>query len=389
MSRIKELFYIVFILLCLFAFSGCSQQTNHLPDTPLQIDGLTFEERVESAYAEQFIIDRYNNGYSVIFTADGAKYLLCPASDPIPGGMDNDISIIYTPADNVYMAATSVMGLFDELNSGCAVKFSGTTAENWHIEYAKNALNKGNMLYAGKYSEPDYELLLTKGCSLAIESTMIEHTPDVKEKLQELGITVFVDYSSYESHPLGRCEWIKVYGEMLGKSKQAEQLFEEQAAKLEKLNTLTSTNKTAAFFYIGSAGQAVTRKPGDYITKMIELAGGKNVFDNISKGGFSSVTLEWEEFYTTAKDADFIIYNSTIDGELRTIDDLTAKNELLKDFKAVKNNNVWCLSNNLYQETMKTGSVIADFNSVFTGNTDNYPPVFLYKLESGDSNNKK
>ena len=216
---------------------------------------------------------------------------------------------------------------------------------------------------------------------------MVEHTPDVKEKLQELGITVFVDYSSYESHPLGRCEWIKVYGEMLGKGEQAKRLFEEQSSKLQSLDTLKATDKTAVFFYINSAGQAVTRKPGDYITKMIELAGGKNVFDNISGGGFSSVTLEWEEFYTTAKDADFIIYNSTIDGELRTVDELISKNELLRDFKAVKENNVWCITNNLYQETMKTGSVIADFNSVFTGNTEHYPPVFLYKLESGDSDN--
>lgn len=385
MSKINILLYIISIIFFSLVLSGCDK-ADTLPDTPMQIDGLTFEERVELAYAKQFVIDRYCDGYSVIYAADGAKYLLSPTVGTVPSGIDDDINIIYTPTENVYMAATSVMGLFDELDSGSAVKFSGTTAENWHIEYAKNALSSGNMLYAGKYSEPDYELLLTNGCSLAIESTMVEHTPDVKEKLRELGITVFVDYSSYESHPLGRCEWIKAYGEMLGKREQAEQLFEEQSEKLKNLDTLKATNKTAVFFYINSAGQAVTRKSGDYVTKMIELAGGRNVFDNLGGGGFSSVTLEWEEFYTTAKDADFIIYNSTIDGQLKTIDELISKNELLKDFKAVKENNVWCITNNLYQETMKTGSVIADFNAVFTGNTDIFPPEFLYRLESGDSN---
>jgi iron complex transport system substrate-binding protein len=44
-----------------------------------------------------------------------------------------------------------------------------------------------------------------------------------------------------------------------------------------------------------------------------------------------------EEFYATAKDADFIIYNSTIDGEISSLDELIAKNSLLADFKAVKN----------------------------------------------------
>ena len=41
-------------------------------------------------------------------------------------------------------------------------------------------------------------------CDLAVESTMILHTPKVQEMIEDLDIPVFVDYSSYESHPLGR-----------------------------------------------------------------------------------------------------------------------------------------------------------------------------------------
>ena len=43
--------------------------------------------------------------------------------------------------------------------------------------------------------------------------------------IEDLDIPVFVDYSSYESHPLGRTEWIKVYGAMLNKEKEAEAFF--------------------------------------------------------------------------------------------------------------------------------------------------------------------
>ena len=77
------------------------------------------------------------------------------------------------------------------------------------------------MLYAGKYRMPDYELILSKGCDLAIENTMIFHDPEVKEKLEELGIPVIVETSSYESDPLGRLEWIKLYGALFGKEKEA------------------------------------------------------------------------------------------------------------------------------------------------------------------------
>ena len=64
-------------------------------------------------------------------------------------------------------------------------------------------MEKGDILYAGKYSKPDYELILANGCKLAIESTMINHTPDVKEKLEELGIPVLVEQSSYENASAG------------------------------------------------------------------------------------------------------------------------------------------------------------------------------------------
>ena len=120
---------------------------------------------------------------------------------------------------------------------------------------------------------------------------------------------------------------------------------------------------------------------------MIELGGGENVFHDLGNGsGMSTVTMEMEEFYSKAKDADFIIYNSTIDGELSDVEELVSKNKLLEDFKAVKEDNVWCTKDNLFQETMKLGSVISDFNLIFTGEWTENSPQFLYKLEGGGEN---
>ena len=101
------------------------------------------------------------------------------------------------------------------------------------------------------------------------------------------------------------------------------------------------------------------------------------MFDNAS----SAVTVEPEIFYETAKDADYIIYNSTISGEINSVDEIISKYELLAGFKAVENGNVWCTKNNLFQETMKLGTVIRDFNAIFTDTADENPPEFLYKPE--------
>ena len=73
--------------------------------------------------------------------------------------------------------------------------------------------------------------------------------------------------------------------------------------------------------------------------------------------------------------------NSTIDGNLASIDDLLAKNSLFADFKAVQNGNVWCIGKNLYQDTMDTGSIIHDFHEILNRlSADNFLLFHLQKL---------
>lgn len=367
---------------------GCDKNANfsdekNVSSTTAQA-GLILTEHVQNEYAEQFSIDRYEGGFSMITTMKGKRYLVVPEGKEIPENTELDgVSVIKQPAKNFYIAATSAMGLFAEIGALDAVKFSGAKAEDWYVKAAKTAMERGEIVYAGKYREPDYELLLSGGCTLSIQSTMIEHSPAVKEKLEELGIPVFIDYASYEPHPLGRSEWIKVYAEMCGKAPEAAEFFSAQSEKSKRLENLQPTGKTAAFFYINSSGLAVTRKSNDYITRMIELAGGSSVFNEVSvsdrDSAMSTAVMELEKFYTSAKDADIIIYNSTIGGEINSVSELIKKSPLLAEFKAVKENNVWCTHENVYQETTKLGTMIEDFHTVFTGSGE--PTTFLYKLE--------
>lgn len=340
------------------------------------------ESRMELLYAKNFCVDYYAEGYKLISVADGSRFLVVPENAAVPEGIDSDIVTLFQPIDHIYLVATAAMCLFDALDSLPAISLSGTDAEGWYIENARKAMEDGDILYAGKYSKPDYELILANGCKLAIESTMINHTPDVKEKLEELGIPVFVEQSSYETHPLGRTEWIKLYAAMMDKEDEANRLFEEQASYLNSVANLEKTDKTVAFFYISSSGSAIARKSGDYLAKMIELAGGTYIFDHLGdpEKATSTVTLEMEDFYATAKDADFIIYNSTIDGGVQTLKELLAKNELLADFKAVQNGNVWCTTKNLYQETTQLGLMISDIHTMLTDDGTMSELNFMFKL---------
>lgn len=368
-------------VLFLFFVVGCSKSVQ-VSNRDLG-NGWEIDSSMPLQYATQFSVDYYAGGYKLISLSDNSRFLIVPENTKAPAGIDTDITVLYQPIRNIYLVATSAMCLFDALDSLDAIGLSGTKAENWYSENARSAMKNGKILYAGKYSEPDYELILSSGCKLAVESTMISHAPEVKEKLLDLGISVLIDQSSLEKHPLGRTEWIKFYAALLNKESEAEDLFADQVEFLNEAAAQKNTGKTVAFFYISTSGYAVARKSGDYITKMIELAGGNYIFSDLGdpETATSTVTLEMEKFYATAKDADFIIYNSTIGGELKNLDELIAKNELLRDFKAVQTGNVWCTNQNLFQETTQLGRMIFDINRMLVQNNPAITKLdFLYKL---------
>ena len=93
------------------------------------------------------------------------------------------------------------------------------------------------------------------------------------------------------------------------------------------------------------------------------------------------MNIQTETFYDIAHDADILIYNSTIDGELETADQLIEKSSVLADFKAVKEGNVWCTGQNMFQQTTGAADMICDLNAVFTDKAESTELTYLHKLK--------
>lgn len=373
---------IIFLLFLLFALTGCdSRKSGSESDLG---NGWKPVKHMKLKYAKQFSVYYYKDGYKLIRLHDGSKFLVVPEGKDAPNGIDKKISVLRQPINRIYLAATASMCLFDRLGSIDNIKYSGAEHDDWYIENARKAMEEGRISFVGKYNQPDYEALASGKCDVAIESTMINHVPAVKKKLEEFVIPVFTDQSSLENHPLGRTEWIKAYGAMLNKEPEAEKIFDEQVKVLEGIDN-KKTNKTVAFFTILPSGQVMVRKSGDYVSKMINLAGGKYVFRNIGdhKKVRATVTIDMEDFYKQAKSADILIYNNTIGGTITSISQLEQMNPLMKEFKAVKNGNVWYTGQNLYQETTGFGQMISDMHKVFVdGNVDSDSLTYLHKFSS-------
>lgn len=341
-----------------------------------------YESSMELQYAENFKVDYYTGGYTLLTTImDNRKFLIVPEGKKVPEDLEEDVVVLQRPIKDLYLVASSVMDMFCELNGLDTITFSGQKEESWYVEDAKQAMARGDMVYAGKYNKPDYELMVAGNCTLAIENMMISHSPEVMEKLEDFGIPVMIEYSSYESHPLGRVEWIKFFGALLGKEAEAEQAFQDQVAILEKVATDEKTDKTVAFFFVTSNGLVQVRQSSDYVPKMIELAGGSYIFENLGdpESKRSTMNMQIEEFYNGAKNADFLIYNSSIDGGVATIDELLDKCAVLKDFKAVQEGKVWCTTNDMYQQSMSIGYLIEDIHTMLQEKEEEMK--YLFRLE--------
>ena len=403
-------------------------------------------ERLQLEYAKEFSIDRFENGCKLISVSDGRRLFLVPteeagqsepqstgqpepqstgqsepqftgqsetqsadqpetqsADQPEPQStgqpepqstgqlelealseaLPDDVTVLTVPVKNIYLAASAAMDMMRELDALEDIRLSATNEDGWYIDEAKDAMRSGKILYAGKYSTPDYERILSEHCELAVENTMIGHTPEVREKLESVGIPVVVDYSSHETDPLGRMEWILFYGALTGKDEKAKEAFEAQKAAMEFAGSGEKTGKTVAFFYIMTNGAVNVRKPSDYIPRLIEQAGGTYIFGvSEDSNKSSSMSMQMEEFYAAAKDADYLIYNSAVGGTIETVEELLEKSGLLSDFKAVKEGNVWCTAENLYQKSMALGDFASDIHVMLTEeNPDPAETKYLYRLK--------
>ena len=347
-----------------------------------KIDGLVYERTVENLYADQFTIYCYEGGYRFIDMVSSEQMLVVPEGGSVPKGLGKDVVVVQQPLNNIYLVSTSCMALFDALDALERIAFVGT--KQWYIENAVTALENGTFAYAGKYNAPDYEMLISGSCELAIESTMILHNPEVKEKLIEIGIKTIVERSSYEDHPLGRTEWIKVYGALLGLEEEADAAFLAEVDKIRGLEELDSTGKTVAFFYVNTAGNVVTYKSQGYIPAMISIAGGEYIFSDLGTdedSKLSSINMSMEQFYHSAVKADFIIYNCSIVDQLNSVDELTDLSPVLSDFKAVKEGNAWCTRESMFQQTDKMGTIIQEMNKIFTGQSSGSDLTYIFRLE--------
>ena len=357
-----------------------SEEENY--DGKLVSDGI-----MEVDYAKGFSIELFQGGYRMLTVGDpAAKYLVVPEGMSVPEELDETVTVLQMPIDNVYIASTGMVSLMNAIDALDYVKLVATDADGWYIDEVKAAVENGSIGFSGNYKEPDYEMMVERDIQLHIDNAMVDSVPEVNEKFIELGIPNLVEISSKENHPLARVEWVKLLGVLFGREAEAQAYFDNQKALMDQATAAESSGITVAMGYITSSGKCYARNGGDYLVQMIGLAGGEYICADMEPEESGNTSMTFEEWYAAFKDADYLFYWN-LGNKFYSIQEMTEYEPLFADFKAVQDGHVWVTSPDFTQATSAISSIVADMNTILSSeNPDEVTTDHLIKIpqEAGE-----
>lgn len=296
-------------------------------------------ERME--YARYFSIA--NDGKVIVYQPSGA-------SDTLKG-----------PFGRFACMSSSYVGYLEAIGADdAAIAVSGK-------DFLGNEKVKAQAAEIGYDAALDYEAVLASKPDLFLTYAVSAAEPPYVAKLKQLGIRTVVINEHLESHPLGRAEYLKLFGALTGREASADSLF--QAVKSRYMQNVQPSATHMVLINIPYADQWFIPGGESYMTKLIEDAGGKVIGAN--PGEVQSSVISLETAYSYAQEADFWLHP----GWCATIGQLKSVNPFFSIFP-VQNIQVW---NNTLQRTEGGGNrywetgparpdlIIEDLTQIFSG----------------------
>lgn len=376
------------LLMTVSAFTACAEdagQADNAGNTvgveidPAYDGKLEFDHAMELEYAKCFSVDYYKGGYKIAKTVDGTTMLVVPEGMSVPADAPEDAIVLQQPVSNLLVSSTPVTSLINAVGALDAISLTTYDVDSWYIDEVIDAMNAGKLTYIGEHKEPDYEKITASGATVAFWSTML--TDEVKAQVEQLGLSIVLDSSAEEDHPLARVEWAKLYGAIFNCEEKANEVFGTQKAYIDEIAKLEDSGKSVAIFYITSKGKLYARNADDYMAKMVDLAGGAYALPDVGVGEVGTINMEMEAFYDKAKDADYIIYVWNLGGKPETLDDFLSRSEVLAEMAAVKNGNVWCTTPDFFQIQDTIGAMINDIHLMFESDANTDALTYLRRLK--------
>lgn len=375
-------FKIVFLFLSLFIFS-CKKET---AETQSKVD--ITDNQIH--FAKGFSIYKYD-GFSVVNVVNPwpnatkkYTYVLKEKNGVIPDSLKN-YTTISVPIENIIVTSTTHIPSLEMLE----VEKSLVGFPNLNYissEKVRDRIEQGKVKELGKNQNLNTEVIIDLAPDVFIGYGIDNKNPTL-DNLEKSGIKVMLNGDWNEQTPLGKAEWIKFFGALFGKEKEADSIF--KTIEKEYINTIKLTNKikNRPTVLAGDIfeGTWYLPKGTSWGSQLIKEAGGLYLWEETK--GTGSLALSFEIVYEKAKDADFWITS----GQYNSLKEMQKDNPHYNQFSAFKNKKVYSFSNkkgktggSLYYELApnRPDLVLKDLVSIFHPELlPNYKPYFFEQIQ--------
>lgn len=264
------------------------------------------------------------------------RLLLVDRDSMVPDSMP-DGTLVRTPLRNVVTQSGLYAALLEELGGIDAV--AGICGVNFvTMPSIKERIEAGKIADCGNDMSPNVEQIVMVSPDALFLSPY--EGIDIDSKLTALGIPIIPLADYMETSPLGRAEWMRLYGRLTGHGTEADSLFNVIASEYTRMSRLAHDTPTRPAVLMDRVYSGLWDVPGKYSTTgcLIEDAGGTNIFgDRMTK---AVSRLSPEEVLFKAHDADVWLIRYGMSSPL-TMKELGNENKLHRQIKAYRDGKVF------------------------------------------------
>lgn len=303
----------------------------------------------ESILTHSSLLKIFNrDGYDevVVNNAKGnliSRYILLEKGREMPDSIPSETHAIYVPLERVIIDSEVYASAFEELGKSEILKgiFDGSYATSPDIQAR---LSNKEIMDVGTPSAPDIERIV----ELNPEVMLISYFDGMKAQgLENRGIPIIKMVDLQEETPLGRAEWLKLIGRLVGKEETADSIFNSVANSYEAvIEENSETDGKAPIVLTDLMYEGTWYVPGgkSYQTHLIEDAGG--VYFKQNDRHTVTLNLTPEQVLTEGGDADIWIIRHF--GNEENLTAILRADPVYGEIKAYKDGNIY------YSDTSKS-----------------------------------
>ena len=307
----------------------------------------------EVLYAKGFSIQNYD-GYSVVILKNPwpkatktYTYILKEKNGTVPDSLKQNL-IIPVPIKTIVVTSTThipSLELLDEVNTLIGFPHCDYISS----EKVRARIDAGNIKELGNNQDLNTEVLLDMQPDVIIGYGIDNKNPTL-DNLQKSGLKVMLNGDWNEENALGKAEWIKFFGGLYGKQKQATALFTKIEKDFLKTIRMAKMAKTTPTILAGDMFEDRWYLPRgtSWGSLLLKQANGNYLWQETS--GTGSLSLSFETVFEKAKSADVWITS----GQFSSLNEMTNSNPHYAEFNAFKNKNVYSFSG----KKGKTGGIL-------------------------------